>query len=223
MEVIHQVIVSDAIEWLSQNRDTQNISTVASMPDFSEFPNDTLESWKEWFTNTAKLVLKNTSDDGMAIFYQSDIKHNGIWVDKSFLCMQAAHELHFELLFHKIICRVPAGMTTFGRPAYSHILCFSKNHRLDTKNSTPDVMSTMGEKIWERGMGADACIMIAKLLKSELPNTILLNPFCGQGSMLSVATSFNIPSIGIERSAKRAQKASKMRFNKESKKWILAE
>jgi hypothetical protein len=37
--------------------------------------------------------------------------------------------------------------------------------------------------------------------------TCIINPFCGQGTILAVADYFGVPSVGIEIMAKRARKA----------------
>jgi hypothetical protein len=178
------------------------------MPDISEFPNYTLPMWKEWFINTATLVLSKTPEMGVTIFYQSDIKVDGVWVDKGFLCQKAAESLGHSLLWHKIICRVQPGKATFGRPAYSHVLCFSKCLRLvDLGKSTPDVIPDIGDKTWERGMGLNACEMIGKFIAEQTPTTTIVHPFCGQGGMLAMANSFGLDAIGIERSPKRAEVA----------------
>jgi hypothetical protein len=198
----------DALVWLDQSPILEGCSLVASMPDISEFHGYTLESWKDWFTSTAELVLSKTPDFGVTIFYQSDIKVNGCWVDKGYLCQKAAESLGHSLLWHKIICRVRPGQATFGRPAYSHALCFSKGLRLtDLSRSTPDVIPEIGDKTWERGMGLEACMMIGKFIAEQTETKTLVHPFCGQGGMLAMANQFGLHAIGIERSPKRAEMA----------------
>lgn len=210
------VYCEDALVWLEQSPVLEGCSLVASMPDISEFHGHTLEAWKEWFSNTAKLVMSRTPDDGVTIFYQSDIKVDGVWVDKGYICQKAAEEIGSALLWHKIICRVEPGKTSFGRPAYSHILCFSKKLRvLDLSKSTPDVIPVIGEKTWERGMGLEACLMIAKFISEQTPSKTLVHPFCGQGSMIAVANQFGLKAIGIERSHKRAEVARNLTLNPE--------
>jgi hypothetical protein len=218
MKPVRTVICSDAIQWLKDNPVNEG-SLVASLPDISEFPKFTLEQWKEWFVSTAKLILHSTPADGFTFFYQTDIKSEGVWVDKAFLCQKAAEQVGHELLWHKIICRAPAGATTFGRPAYSHILCFSKNLRADAAKSTADVIPNMGEKTWERGMGYEACQMIARFTKNNAPSPLLIHPFCGEGGMLAVANQEGLSAIGIERSPKRAERAQLMQVSSEGRFW----
>jgi hypothetical protein len=44
------------------------------MPDVSELFPMSLPDWREWFTAAAALVLSRCPDDGVAIFFQTDIK-----------------------------------------------------------------------------------------------------------------------------------------------------
>jgi hypothetical protein len=136
MQPTRTVHNADAISWLNAQPKLLGCSMVTSLPDVSEISKLTLNGWKQWFTDAAYLVLSRCDDDGIVIFYQSDIKHEGTWVDKGFLVQKAAEESGHALIAHKIVCRSPAGITTFGRPSYSHLLAFSKNVRIDLKNST---------------------------------------------------------------------------------------
>lgn len=202
------VYCEDALVWLQNSPVLEGCSLIASMPDISEFHGYSLEAWKEWFVNTAKLVLSRTPDLGVTVFYQSDIKVEGTWVDKGYLVQKAAEALGHELIWHKIICRIQPGKISFGRPAYSHVLCFSKGVRmLDLSKSTADVIPDIGEKTWERGMGLEACVMIAKFIAEQTTTKTLVHPFCGQGSMMAVANALGLSAIGVERSHKRAETA----------------
>ena len=214
-----KVFCADAIQWLKDNTITEG-SLVASLPDISEFQQSSLVQWKQWFTDTARLVLSSTPSNGLTFFYQTDIKWEGTWVDKGYLCQKAAEEVGHQLLWHKVICRAPAGTITFGRPAYSHILCFSKDLRVDPAKSTADVIPGMGEKTWERGMGYEACQMIARFIKSQATAPILIHPFCGEGGMLAVANQEGLSAIGIERSPKRAERAQAMKVSQDGKFWV---
>ncbi len=215
-----QVIVGDAIDWLRQASLVESASIIASLPDYSEFPGKTLAEWQGWFRDTAALILMRTPERGVSIFFQSDIKHEGQWIDKAALVQRAAEDLDIPLLWHKIACRVPAGQPSFGRPGFSHVLCFSRAVRLDAARSTADVIPDLGEKTWERGMGLEVCLMIAKFLREIISCNLLVHPFCGQGSMLAVANAFGISGIGIERSPKRAAMAERLKVNLELKQWI---
>ncbi|MBN8551025.1 MAG: SAM-dependent methyltransferase [Deltaproteobacteria bacterium] len=213
---VHQ---ADAIAWLQQTPVLTGCSLVASMPDISEFPSYSPAQWKEWFVQTAQLILSRTPDDGVCVFYQSDIKLDGEWIDKGFLCQKAAESSGHALLWHKIACRVEPGRVTFGRPGYSHILCFSKQVKAEISKSTSDVLPDLGEKIWERGMGITACALIAKFIAEQTATRTIVNPFCGQGSMLAVANALGLSAIGIERSAKRAALAEQLNVSADLKSW----
>ncbi len=211
----------DAVEWLHHSPVLEGCSLVASMPDISEFHGYTLAAWKEWFFQTASLILSRTPDNGVTVFYQSDIKIEGTWVDKGYICQKAAEALGHELLWHKIICRFKPGLVSFGRPGYTHVLCFSKGLRIhDLSHSSADVIPEIGDKTWERGMGLEACVLIAKFISTQTQTKTLVHPFCGQGAMLAVANSFGLSGIGIERSSKRAELARTLNVDEDWKKFL---
>ena len=191
---------------------------VASLPDISEF-NLSLSEWKAWFLDTAALILSKCPDDGVVVFYQSDIKMDGIWVDKSYLCQKAAESVGSSLLWHKIACRTQVGSTTFGRPAYSHVLCFSKSARVSDQIGGIDVLPDVGEKTWQRGMGLQTCLVIAKFLATHTATHTVIHPFCGEGSMLAAANFMGLHAIGVERSAKRAEKARTLKITPDGRTW----
>lgn len=212
----------DALSWLERTPVLTGSSLVASMPDISEFPKFTLQQWKDWFTSAAELILSRAPDSGVVVFYQSDIKVDGVWVDKGHLCQVAAEHTGHSLLWHKIVCRVKPGQSTFGRPAYSHMVCFSKDARADPAKATPDVIPDIGDKTWERGMGLEACVMIARFIKEQTASHTIVNPFCGQGSMLAVANAVGLSAVGIERSPKRAECARALEVDLRERRWITS-
>lgn len=214
-----EVFCEDAIEWLTKYEDQGGVSFLGSLPDFSEFPDLSLGQWKNWFYSTSSLILSKTSPEGVSIFFQSDIKHEGLWIDKSFIIQKAAEELGHHLLWHKIFCRAPAGTVMFGRPAYSHMICFSKTVVPDLSKSTADVFPDLGDKTWVRGMGLEASLFAAFFVKKHTTSKILINPFCGEGSVLAAANYVGLDAIGIERSNKRAEKAKKLEVAEDGKSW----
>ncbi len=206
--IIHQ---ADALEWLEKQGTLTGCSMITSMPDFTEFSQLSLAEWKQWFQRAASLVMRSCAPDGVSIFYQRDSKKDGTWIDKSFLIQKAAEEIGHELLWHKIICRAPAGQITFGKPAYSHLLCFAKNIRLPLERSTVDVLPLAGEVTWTRGMGLNACVAACKFVLENTSTRAIVDPFCGHGSVLAVANTLGLDAIGVELGRKRAEKAQVLR------------
>lgn len=220
--MMRKVYCEDALVWLKNHTPEKGESFLASLPDISEFPKYSLQEWKDWFTSTAALILEKTHEDGVTLFYQSDIKFEGMWVDKSFLIMKAAEQMNSELLFHKIICRTKPGIITFGRPAYSHLIAFSKKHRLpNSVGGMADVVPDIGDKTWQRGMGLSACLGVAEFLAKETTTKTLINPFCGEGSMLAAANARGLEAVGIERSPKRSEKAMLLTLSEDESRWIM--
>ncbi len=186
-------------------------SFIPSLPDYSEFPSMSLNEWKEWFIGAARAVFDACPPEGVAIFYQTDLKHEGVWVDKAYLCQRAAEQAGADLLWHKTVCRVAAGNVTFGRPAYSHLLCFSRGVRAVVSKSTADVLPEMGEVTWTRGMGVQACATACRFVLSHTVTRTVVDPFCGHGTVLAVANELGMDGIGVELGGKRAERARLLR------------
>jgi hypothetical protein len=201
------VYCEDALKWLESREKLSGSSIITSLPDRSEFPALSLDQWKDWFTRAAALVLSRCPDDGVTIFYQTDIKPEGMWVDKGYLCQKAAELTGHSLLWHKITCRAAPGRVTFGRPSYSHLLCFSKSVRVNMEKSTADVLPEAGETTWTRGMGVQACITACRFILEQTSTRTVVDPFCGHGTALAVANEMGLDAVGVELSAKRAKRA----------------
>lgn len=206
---------ADALAWLEGQGVLAGCSLITSMPDVSEFPSLTLSEWKDWFVRTASLVLSRCPEDGVTIFYQTDIKKEGTWVDKGYLVQKAAEQLGHALLWHKVVCRTPPGNVTFGRPAYSHMLCFSRGIRVDLGKATADVLPQAGEVTWTRGMGVQACQVACQFVLRNTPTRTIVDPFCGHGTVLAVANALGLEAVGVELSRKRAKKARALRVSLE--------
>lgn len=199
----------DGIEWLRNSALGSDAAIVTSLPDTSELPELGFDDWQQWFVDTSELICRSAADSAMAIFYQTDIQHEGRWVDKSALVTRGANRAESHLIWRKVVCRVPPGTTTFGRPAYAHLLCFSRTGRIHPKQSTPDVLPQTGEMRWSRAMGSDACASVIDFLAKHTSCKTVVDPFCGQGSILSAANAAGLDAIGVETSRRRAAKARK--------------
>ncbi len=205
---------ADALEWLGAAPHLEGASFITSLPDWSEFPTLSLAEWRRWFQGAVQLVLSRCADDGVALFFQSDIKVEGEWVDKGYLCQRAAEEEGHRQLMHRVICRRTPGTVTFGRPAWSHLLAFSKGVRLDPARSEADVLPAAGESTWVRGMGLEACAMACRFVREQTRSTRIIDPFCGHGTVLAVAELMGFDAVGVELSPKRARRAKALRVER---------
>jgi hypothetical protein len=197
----------DALPWLAQNTPLVGCSLITSLPDVSSFPEWSLEQWKRWFVTAARASLAATEDQGVTIFYQTDIKREGVWVDKGYLCHEAAAAEGAALLWHKIVCRKPVGTTAFGRPAFAHLLCYSRAVRDVVARSTADVLPSTGEMTWSQATGVAACEAACRYVRTHTESTTIVDPFCGLGTVLAVANRLGFAAIGVEIGRKRARKA----------------
>ncbi|MCI0569844.1 MAG: site-specific DNA-methyltransferase [Myxococcaceae bacterium] len=200
----------DAVAWLSRQPVWEGWSAITSLPDVSEVAME-LPAWRAWFVDCAALLLSRVPPDGVAVFYQTDIKREGTWVDKGYLCQQAAEREGCALLWHKVVCRRPPGTVTFGRPAWAHLLCFSRGVRVDLARSTADVLPETGEMTWSRAMGLAACVAAVRWVRENTRSHTVVDPFCGEGSVLAVANALGLSAVGVELSRRRCRRARNLR------------
>jgi hypothetical protein len=207
-----RVYHAEALAWLAANPLEAGHAILTSLPDTSEVASLDFEAWQQWFSDVAGRLVAATPADSATIFYQTDIKREGLWVDKSYLVQRGAYAAGGRLLWHKIVCRVPAGTTTFGRPAYAHVLCFSRGLVDDVARSTPDVLPRLGEMTWARAMGREAVEQCLDWLQAHTETRVVVDPFCGRGTALAAANLRGLDAIGVELSSKRAERARRLRL-----------
>lgn len=206
------ILVGDGVAWLAASALPPSHAIVTSLPDVSEMRSMDVAAWREWFVATVALVCTQTADAAPAVFYQTDVKQGGRWIDKSHLVALGADRAGAACLFHKVVCRAPAGAATFGRPGYAHLLAFSRDLRVPVAESTADVLPGLGEMSWARAMGTAACEAACRFLLRSTACRVVVDPFCGLGTVLAVANAYGLDAVGVERSPKRAAKARSLRF-----------
>ena len=197
----------EALAWMGANAAPEGASVITSLPDVSEIPSLELEGWRSWFVGAARQVIAWTPPAGVAIFFQSDIRHRGAIVDKGHLVMRAADDEGAALLWHKIVCRRPPGTISFGRPSWSHMLCIARAPRPPARRPGPDVLPDAGFMPWSRAMGVQACRVACAYVRDEVESRVVVDPFCGKGTVLAVATAMGLDAIGVELSGKRCRAA----------------
>lgn len=206
-----EVIQADALAWLRRDDVLAGASVVTSLPDVSEVPERGLAGWRAFFEEAAALVLARTPERSVAIFFQSDIKHDGVWIDKGHMVARAAEAAGAALLWHKIVCRKPPGSVTFGRASYSHMLCFSRGLRPPLDRSTPDVLPDAGAMPWSKAMGVNACAVACRFIARETETRTVIDPFCGYGTALAVANALGLDAVGVDISARKCKRARGLR------------
>lgn len=204
--LVHQ---ADALAWLRENEASAGSSVVTSLPDVAEMPEHDFDSWRAWFAGAVKAVLRWVPADGVAVFFQTDVLHRGVWVDKSYLVQRAAEQSGLSLVWHKIVCRGPPGAVRQGRAGYSHLLCFSRVARPAFREALPDVLPDAGQEVSQKAMGALACELACRFLLRATDVRTVVDPFCGRGTVLAVANALGLDAVGVDRSA-RCCRAARM-------------
>lgn len=200
---VREIDIADAFEWL---RSAEGDALVTVLPDAAELGIEIkrpegLKAYTDWFTRAAEACF-DACQKGPVVFMQTDRLYNGQWLDKSDLTNGAAVRCGRSLIWHKIALRRDPGKVDLHRPTYSHVLAYGPA-RPGTR--TPDVMRR-GPTLWPNGAGITATVMVVAWLK-ENNVTVLLNPFCGMGTIAALASNAGLGVKGCELNPGRAQHA----------------
>jgi len=112
-----------------------------------------------------------------------------------------------SIVWHKIVCRRPPGTVAVGRPSYSHMICAARSPRALPRRPGPDVLPDAGYMSWSRAMGIQACRVACRFLLDETDTRVVVDPFCGRGTVLAVANAMGLDAIGVDTGAKRCRAA----------------
>lgn len=207
--VIHH---ADALAWLAAHRPLAGSSIITSLPDAAEMPGLGFDDWRAWFDKAVQIVAETVPDEGVAIFFQSDVRRSGAWVDKGYLVTCAALRAGLQLLFHRIVCRVPPGTRTVGRSSYSHLLGFARRVIPPTGEPIADVLADAGFMPGTKAMGSTACAAACRFVLDHTATRTIVDPFCGFGTVLAVANALGMNAIGVDTSARMCRRAQNLKL-----------
>jgi hypothetical protein len=205
--VVHH---ADALDWLRAQGRLNGASIITSLPDLSELRLG-LDGWRRWFVTAATATMQAASDDGVAVFFQSDVRLGGAWIDKGALVGEAAAAAGMTMLFHKIVCRLPPGTPTAGRASYGHLVAYARQP-CPPRYASPDVIPDGGFKPGTNAMGVNACLEACRLVRAT-PTRIVVDPFCGWGTVLAVANAVGLDAVGADCSARMCRRARALRLD----------
>ena len=201
-----EIICAEAIAWMRARGRIEGACAVTSLPDVSEV-GQTLPAWREWFLDAVRVVVEAVPDDSAALFFQSDIKRDGRWIDKGALVIRAAEDAGARVLFHKIVCRRPPGMLTQGRPGFTHLIAVSRAMKCPDILPIPDVITDAGRSLWVRAMGVRAAAHAVRFARDQVGAKLIFDPFCGVGTIPAVANALGLDALGIELAKKRCEQS----------------
>lgn len=207
--VQRDVHCADSIAWMQARGRIEGACAVTSLPDVSEV-GKTLPVWRAWFLDAVRLVVDSVGDESAALFFQSDIKRDGVWIDKGALVIRAAEDAGARVLFHKIVCRRPPGVLTYGRPGFTHLIAVSRAMQCPDILPLPDIITDAGRSPWVRAMGVRAAAHAVRFARDQVGARVVFDPFCGVGTVLAVANALGLDALGIELSRKRSEQSRQL-------------
>lgn len=212
---LRTVYQAEAIAWLLERGRLTDASVVTSLPDISEMPHPDFIHWRTWFEHAAAAIMGAVPDEGVAIFFQSDIRHKGLWVDKGALITHGAERAGGQLIFHRIVCRHKAGTLTAGRASYSHLLGFAHKPMGQSGRPRADVLPDGGWVAGNKAMGIIACQEACRFILQETTTRTVVDPFCGWGTVLAVGNAMGLSAVGVDLSPRMCRRARVLEIGRE--------
>lgn len=223
------LLCADSVAWLKGQPDRfpRHYHVVTSLPDIGEFsPRLSPNEYEDWFISYVTALLTKLDPDSVAIFYQTDGRNGGVdggWLDKGFLCNLGARAAGCVLCWHRIVQAGTPCQIRNGRPGFARLLCFSRRHRCSV--SGIDVLPARGYMSYGAAAGEAACSMAVQYVRivaaeasakasggeqlSELQETprrvLILDPFCGHGTVLALANAWGMDAYGLDLNRARCQ------------------
>jgi hypothetical protein len=205
---------ADAFTWLLDKEFDDSAAIVTSLPDESELVSllkrevkgaGHSDSYETFLRKATSSILKTIAPTSYALFMQTDRKKDGHCIDKAYIVTDEARKKGFKTIFHKIILTREPGKVNMFRPSFTHLLCFSQKG--SAGKATPDVIYS-GKALYKNGMGVDAVRFALDFLNSKGISKVV-DPFCGQGTVLFIAKTFYShwkEAIGVDIDATQCEK-----------------
>lgn len=184
---------ADAIEWLRDKEECFK-AIITSLPDMEEVGGDYWE-WHDFIVRACALLKASLTPDGVIFFYQTDRKYKGKVIDKKLLIHERFKLTGFDLILNKIVLKQEPNTVNFFRPTYTNLFAFSQKVRAG--KPTPDVIHA-GTMLYKNAMGFNACQLAIDFIKEKVKTDTIVDPFCGQGSVLKMANDNGFNAIGVD-------------------------
>lgn len=207
----------DALAWIaSQESFPAHAHVITSLPDIGELkPHLAPQEYEQWFADVVtSLCAKLSSPHALAIFYVSDGRETGIdgsWLDKGHLAQLGARAAGALLVWHRIVLgSPPLQHAVGGRAGFVHLLCFSRSHRC--RLAGMDVLPTRGYMAYNGAAGEEAVAAAVQYVRAThrggaigddddddaQPPALVIDPFCGHGTVLALANAYGLDSMGVD-------------------------
>jgi hypothetical protein len=187
------VLNLDAITWLEKFEDAGRGAIITGVPDSDDLKLP-VEKWRDWFSYAVLLCLRAAHPDACTIFCLTDRKKDGALISKAHLMVEQAKQAGVRLLWHKIVLRHAVGAVDLYRQGYSHMMAFSRN--MSSGSPTPDVLHA-GTRIYKNATGVNAAKVAVQFATSKQRH-LIIDPFCGHGTVLAVANALGFDALGID-------------------------
>ena len=205
-----KIVCADALQWMDGVEELPG-SVLTGMPDIQEMLELGDDGYSEWFIDCVAKTLRKLPEGQIACFHNTDTRADrDSTLSKPNLIFKGVERsgVRTTFLWHKIALAAPCGVTKMGRPGFTHMLCFVKGPPPSKRfQNFPDVVDR-GPLLWSRGMGVIAIVKSIEYIRFLLgDDVVIVDPFCGHGSVPAVANSMGLRSVGVDLSPNCCRKA----------------
>lgn len=166
-----------------------------------------MEGWVAWVEETCRVLIDSLAEQGTIVFYQTDRKYKGVLIDKKTLISKCFHQEDFVTVFSKIVLKQKPETINLFRPTFTNLFGFSREP--GTGRATADVINA-GAMMYKNAMGLNACRTAVEFIQNKTGANTIVDPFCGQGSVLAIANDMGLGAIGVDIDAEQVAKAKKL-------------
>lgn len=187
-----EVFVENGLAWLATTQERGAIVTALAV-------GEPVDRWEAWLAQVVAVAL---GVGNPAIFYLEDWRTRGYVISSAERALHVArHVAGVPLVWHAIARK---------RKGFAHILAFG----IGLPPQAGQVLED-GNVIEDDGPGLVAVRAMVELAKRHAE--LVIDPFCGAGTVLAVAGALGLRSIGVDTRADLVAKAKALKLEPKSK------
>ena len=198
-EILNKYVLGNAFEYFPKIDDHSVDLFFTGIPDFEELGDKNIAKYETFIFATLQHVDRIVKRDGFVVFCQTDRKMDGGIYAKHVEIIRIMKENHFNLKDYKILVKDRTDKVNLYRLNYSHILVFTKEGKIPLSKKKGDYLKdlwvyTMPENknFWPE----EFCDLVVSTF--TLPTDLVVDPFCGRGTVLKSAKKLGRYYFGAE-------------------------
>jgi hypothetical protein len=197
------IVCADALDFLAENR----VGAIVTSPPDADEIEASPEDWEAWFAGALGACFRASL--GPVVVYVTDRKGGGRLFSKAAMVHAAAAAAGVAPAWHKIALRRDVEATDLFRPTFSHLIAFGGPPGV----ATPDVFRR-GAVLYPNGTGIVATRVAIEWAGGLSSDRVVLDPFCGRGTIPAVAEALGFDAIGVDLDPDQCDRARALKLRR---------